>query len=275
MSAGNTNGVIQMQGRRNMKKVCRAVAAILFAAAMLGGCNLLETIAASKVEITGDARSFEYKTESGEEINSVEIKNIYFYGTDDAEINVYASEENKVEVVCSEQFFENGLTVKIEDGTLEVSANSSKVYKLEEFQVNIYATPEKIRVMGGYELSVELQNAENTEIRIDGSTDAEISAISCGEIKVELNGAGEIEVEGNAEDFICSLNGAGNIKAAELIGKNVDVSISGAGNAEVYAEQTLKAAVSGAGSIKYGGNPTLEKSISGFGSVQQIISDEK
>lgn len=275
MSAGNTNGVIQMQGRRNMKKVCRAVAAILFAAAMLGGCNLLETIAASKVEITGDARSFEYKTESGEEINSVEVKNIYFYGTDDAEINVYASEENKVEVVCSEQFFENGLNIKLENGSLEVSANSSKVYKLEEFEVNIYATPEKIRVMGGYELSVELKNAESTEIKIDGATDAEIRAVSCGEIKVELNGAGEIEVEGDANDFICTLNGAGNIKAAELIGKNVDVSISGAGNAEVYAEETLKAAVSGAGSIKYGGNPEVDKSISGFGNVQQVVSDEK
>ncbi len=257
-----------------MKKICKTVAAAVIAVTVLSGCNFLESIAASKLEITGDAQSFEYKTQEGEEINSVEVKNIYFYGTDDAQINVYSSEENRVEVVCSELFFENGLNVKLEDGNLEISANSSKIYKLSEFQVNIYATPEKIRVMGGYELAVELQNAESTQIKIDGATDAEIKADSCGEIKVELNGAGEIEVKGNTEDFICTLNGAGNIKAAELVGKNVDVSISGAGNAEVYAEQTLKAAVSGAGSIKYGGNPTVDKSISGLGSVQKMAQEE-
>ena len=52
-----------------------------------------------------------------------------------------------------------------------------------------------------------------------------------------------------------SINGSGNIQAADLEAENTDASISGSGNISCYASQKLVARVKGSGDIAYKGNP--------------------
>ena len=56
---------------------------------------------------------------------------------------------------------------------------------------------------------------------------------------------------------------AGGLKA-----ENVRITVSGAGDAEVYASKSLHAVISGAGDVVYDGNPAdVQREISGWGEV--------
>src|SRR6266536_513998 len=62
---------------------------------------------------------------------------------------------------------------------------------------------------------------------------------------------------------------ASHLKAAALQTKTAEISIQGAGDAEVAVAEKLKVAIAGAGKVTYSGNPpTIEKHISGAGSIR-------
>jgi hypothetical protein len=65
------------------------------------------------------------------------------------------------------------------------------------------------------------------------------------------------------------MSGACDLKARALQTRIVQISITGAGSAQVNAADTLRVAITGAGDVTYFGNPkTVEKHISGAGSIR-------
>jgi len=117
------------------------------------------------------------------------------------------------------------------------------------------------------------------ENKISSSSEIEIDLSGASHVDVELktpkvdagtSGAGTITLRGETKDFYVHGSGSSTIRCANLMAENVDVSISGAGNAEVYASVKLDVGVSGAGDVRYRGNATLSKSISGAGSVSKM-----
>ena len=96
---------------------------------------------------------------------------------------------------------------------------------------------------------------------------------------IELNGAGDIDVDGFRGDSFSfrlrgagdiTLMGAGDVDAKELKAKHVEVSVTGVGDAEVTATESIDAKVSGVGDIKYWGKPEKEKTrVSGLGDIDR------
>jgi hypothetical protein len=82
-------------------------------------------------------------------------------------------------------------------------------------------------------------------------------------------GATRVTVDGNVNELMATMSGASRLDAESLRVKTAEVSISGAGRAEVSASDILKVAISGAGKVTYTGNPVVEKHVSGAGSVRQ------
>ena len=70
-------------------------------------------------------------------------------------------------------------------------------------------------------------------------------------------------------ELLATMSGASRLDAEDLQVKAAQLSISGAGKAEVWASDSLKVSISGAGKVTYRGNPTIEKDISGAGSVRK------
>jgi hypothetical protein len=90
------------------------------------------------------------------------------------------------------------------------------------------------------------------------------------ELNIEGSGAGSFHLSGETEYLRIELSGAVNLNADNLIADKVDVEISGASDADVYAKDELRAEISGVGNIEYSGNPqSVKKSISGLGSITQ------
>jgi hypothetical protein len=51
--------------------------------------------------------------------------------------------------------------------------------------------------------------------------------------------------------------------------QDVEISVTGAGKADVYASNLLRAAITGAGNVSYHGNPkSVEKKIAGAGKIE-------
>ena len=62
---------------------------------------------------------------------------------------------------------------------------------------------------------------------------------------------------------------ASRLDAVPLQTQTTELSISGAGRADVDVSESLKVAISGAGKVVYSGNPKrVEKDISGAGSIK-------
>ncbi len=92
----------------------------------------------------------------------------------------------------------------------------------------------------------------------------ELSASSAGDIKLEVNtkdididisSSGDMTISGETDVLKADLSSAGDLNAYELKAREADVSVSSAGDAEIYATEKIIARASSAGDINYKGDP--------------------
>jgi hypothetical protein len=92
----------------------------------------------------------------------------------------------------------------------------------------------------------------------------ELSASSAGDIKLEVNAkdididissSGDITISGETDMLKADLSSAGDLNAYDLKAREADVSVSSAGDADVYVTERITARASSAGDINYKGDP--------------------
>ena len=66
-----------------------------------------------------------------------------------------------------------------------------------------------------------------------------------------------------------SVAGSGNIHSFGLTTQSTEISITGSGNAEVYATKQLNVKVVGSGDVKYKGGASVDTHITGSGSASK------
>jgi hypothetical protein len=105
--------------------------------------------------------------------------------------------------------------------------------------------------------------------KITGAVKLAASQLTGPKFALEGTGASRVNLDGNIDQLLADLTGASNLKADGLQTKTAEISVQGAGNAEVAVAEKLKVAIAGAGKVTYSGNPpTIEKHISGVGSIR-------
>jgi hypothetical protein len=92
----------------------------------------------------------------------------------------------------------------------------------------------------------------------------ELSASSAGDIKLEVNAkdididissSGDMTLSGETDVLKADLSSAGDLNAYELKAREADVSVSSAGDADIYATEKITARASSAGDVNYKGDP--------------------
>ncbi len=112
----------------------------------------------------------------------------------------------------------------------------------------------------GNAIALSLSGASNSELEVETN-----------KFEVDASGASEISLKGKTAYLSVEGSGSTEIHGFPLLSEHTKVSISGSGEAEVYASQSLEVEISGAGDIKYKGNPaTINKDVSGAGSITQV-----
>ena len=117
---------------------------------------------------------------------------------------------------------------------------------------------------------IEIVVSRLDEVSVGGAVDATIHDFRGDRFRFQLSGAGNLKMDGQVDDLEIQLSGAGDVDTRRLKARRVEVSISGAGNAEVFASESLKGNVSGVGDLVYHGDPEIqETSVSGIGSIER------
>lgn len=112
------------------------------------------------------------------------------------------------------------------------------------------------QITGDY-LRVEMSGA--------GSIDLDVSLKA---LRVSISGAGAMDIRGEVIEQYIDMSGAGSLEAFELKSQTCEIELSGVGGASVFVEKRLEATVSGVGGVSYKGDPeNVISNVSGIGSI--------
>lgn len=118
-------------------------------------------------------------------------------------------------------------------------------------------------------IKVDIGSSALTKAQINGAVRLTAAELSGPEFYLEANGATRVKLSGNVNAMSGEMNGASRLDAEALVTRAMELSINGAGRADVNATEVLKVEISGAGKVTYSGNPTISKEINGAGSVKK------
>ena len=118
-------------------------------------------------------------------------------------------------------------------------------------------------------MKVKLSSSSITAARLTGAVRLSATRVSGKGFYLEGTGATRVTVDGTVNELLATMSGASRLDAESLQVKTAEISISGAGKAEVSASEALKVAISGAGRVTYNGNPSIEKHVSGAGTIRK------
>jgi hypothetical protein len=163
------------------------------------------------------------------------------------------------------------IVTEVNNGVLNIHYKSGTNISNDHAKVFVTAPSlNKIITSGSGDITVNgiIKNANQIEFSLSGSggIDAQVDAPS---VKVIGSGSGNIKLSGRTKDFDCKVRGSGDVNCSGLQSENTTITISGSGDAHVFASVSLKARTSGSGDIYYSGNPASpEIHTSGSGTVQ-------
>jgi len=177
-----------------------------------------------------------------------------------------------------------GIRVEADDNLLpyiitEVNGDELDIYTENHYNlrpsrsINVYVSSSAFKNLGAsgacnlYSEN-KLNAPEKLDIHLSGACNAQLD-VKSPEIFADISGAGSVELKGETRTLKLEGSGSSDFKCFDLMAENVQVDISGSGDAQVSASVKLDVSVSGAGTVRYKGNPSVSKSISGAGSVKK------
>ena len=205
--------------------------------------------------VAGDATAFSFGKDviegSGDmetrELSLKEFDEIDVGGAFDLEITL--GDEQKVVMTIDDNLWDN-LEAEVHGRTLEIGWDKS-------------CEPDG-------ECTVVIVVRELRAMDIHGAADVEIEGYHGDSFIFNVSGAAELEMDGEVDKLEIHVSGAGDIDTRELKAKSVEISVSGAGNAKVFASESFEGRVSGVGNINYWGDPERQKTkVSGLGNIRR------
>ena len=117
---------------------------------------------------------------------------------------------------------------------------------------------------------INCQLARLQQIDISGANEVNIKKFNQPHFSFNSSGAVQVTMSGKVGDIEFNTTGVSKIMAQKLRARNMDLKLSGSGNAKVRVKGRLTVSISGAGKVTYYGRPEhLVEHISGVSSVTQ------
>jgi hypothetical protein len=118
----------------------------------------------------------------------------------------------------------------------------------------------------GVKLAITSESLGGAELR--GALRLSAGQLSGDRFVLDTSGATRVTLAGQVDRLLANLTGASRLNAETLRASDVEISVTGAGKADVTAANSLNAAITGAGRVSYGGDPrAIEKKITGAGKI--------
>jgi hypothetical protein len=234
----------------------------LMAVAMLLLFSSCREIFAKRIRGNGNITT---QTRSAGQFNSIDVS---------GSIDVYVRQDSisavKVEADDNlQQYIET-----VDDGDV-LRIKTREGYNIKSSrQVKVYVSSamfKKFEASGACDLFSEgkIISSSDINVNLSGSCDATLE-LSAPKIFADVSGACTVKLKGDTKDFKIEGSGSTDVKCFDLIADNVDLNISGAGDAEVHANSKLVGDISGAASVHYKGSAQTDMHTSGATTVKKV-----
>ncbi len=105
-------------------------------------------------------------------------------------------------------------------------------------------------------------------LALEGAGDAYLIDVADDEFLIDLQGSGDVTVEGNAAFLEIALDGSGDVDASDFRAATVIATLNGSGDIICFATERFEGTVNGSGDIVYRGRPDQHRhSINGSGDI--------
>jgi len=180
-----------------------------------------------------------------------------------AEVIFHQSEEYRIVITVDENLLPY-LKLVVNDLNELFIGTKNGSYNFTLYKVDVFAPLlEAVQLSGAGSLeSKEIFYYPDLKINISGAGKATLT-IDCSHLLVNITGAGKVTLIGKSERASIYISGAGKMISNEFEFVLVDLTISGAGYADIGPSEFLSGNVTGAGTLKYWGNPQLKLNMKG------------
>lgn len=185
-------------------------------------------------------------------------------------VYLYQGDQEKVVVEADDK--------EIKEIVTEVVGNELRIYTKPGWgprfhEMSVYVTfrnLDYIDLSGAVEVAAD-KPLNFSELKMDISGAAEVNLEFKAEKYVaEFSGASEIHFRGSCKSGDLELSGASEFDAEGMEFQDLNIEVSGASEAKVFATGNLYIDASGASSIRYKGNPKVSVDESGASSIKPI-----
>src|SRR6185437_13903769 len=135
------------------------------------------------------------------------------------------------------------LETNVENGTLQIHYKDGVSVTNDHAKIYVTApTLSGVATSGTSNITVSglLQNPGKISFKTSGVGNIE-GEVDAPAISVSVSGAGTVKLRGRTKDFDCELSGVGHADCGNLESENTTVSVSGVGDAHVFASVHLNA----------------------------------
>ena len=200
--------------------------------------------------------------------NIDDFNKIYLRGP--YEVHLRQSDKCKLTIIAKEDYF-NKLEVNSHGGTLEIELDGKNYKTTRSIEVYItFRDLQKLEIEGAIDLICENQiKTSNLKLEFEGAGNIELN-IEADKIIADISGVGNFEIEGKVDYHKVSFSGIGNYEAHHLHSKYTIVESNGIGSVKVFASNKFRGEANGIGSVDYYGDPQdVSIDATGLGSVSR------
>lgn len=251
--------MIRVSKKSQMKNVVRIVLIIIV-------ISVLAVFAASckwtigLVRGSGDIETEERDVSGFDEVYLEGIGNLIITQGDEESL-VIEADDNIISLIRTD-VFRHRLTIGFKRGYNFIPISKIK-YHLTVIDLD------EISLSGAGDVDCDNFSTDQLEFEIDGAGDIDFN-INAERIKTTSSGAGDITLSGKVDSQEIDISGVGKYDAEELESRECSIGLSGAGSVTVNTSEELDISISGVGNVYYVGSPHVEQDISGLGRVKSI-----
>ncbi len=119
------------------------------------------------------------------------------------------------------------------------------------------------------DITISRPRGQQLDLRSSGAGSIQVNGAEIGAMKIKLDGSETVKLDGRASALELKLSGASSVDASALRTSRVVVTVDGASDVAIHADESIDATVSGSGSVRYQGKATVKQRVSGAGSVER------
>lgn len=197
---------------------------------------------------------------------------IHFAGN--GNLHLQQGDHEVVQVVADESLLPY-ITTEVIEGTLHVGEKTKGwLLSLKSFEpYHVYITVkniDEISFAGKGRLTSDKEiKGEKLILNISGSAKVD-SIMRMDTLDSNISGAADFHLKGTVTNQIIHVTGKVNYDALKLVGKNVQLDISGYGDFQVNVQDKLDIAITGKGNVTYMGKPKVTQKILGTGRIEEL-----